>query len=43
LSTNQTDESTGARDMVQENALNASSNRPAPIAENEEYPISQKQ
>ena len=42
LSTNQVSEATGTDKFVQENEKNVSTNRPAPIAENEEYRISQK-
>jgi dipeptide/tripeptide permease len=42
LSTNQVSEATGTRDFVEENDLNASTNRPAPIADNEQTGISQK-
>jgi len=36
-------DSTGTRSVVGENVLNKSSNRPAPISDNEEMMISQKQ
>ncbi|KAK1828322.1 general substrate transporter [Podospora conica] len=36
-------DATGTRSVVRENVLNKSSNRPAPIADNEEMMISQKQ
>lgn len=42
LSTNQLSEKTGTRAFVEENNINESENRPAPIADNEEYGISQK-
>ncbi|KAH8810922.1 putative oligopeptide transporter [Xylogone sp. PMI_703] len=42
LSTNQVDETTGTRPFVEENDLNKTINRPAPIVDNEEYGISQK-
>ncbi|KAH8668735.1 putative oligopeptide transporter [Xylariales sp. PMI_506] len=43
LSTNVTDDISGTRPFFVENELNESTNRPAPIAENEENIISQKQ
>lgn len=42
LSTNQLDESTGTRPFVATNDLNESGNRPAPIADNEQYGITPK-
>ena len=42
LSTNQVSEATGTRDFTTENEKNASTNRPAPIAENEQFGISPK-
>jgi len=42
LSTNQISEATGTRDFVEENDLNASTNRPAPIQDNEGIPPFQK-
>lgn len=43
LSTTQESEVTGTRDFVQENDMNKSENRPAPIADNEMLGISTKQ
>ena len=43
LSTDQVSEATGTRPYVAENEKNSSINRPAPIADNEEFGISQKQ
>ncbi|KAK7994371.1 hypothetical protein PG991_015959 [Apiospora marii] len=43
LSTTQVAETSGTRDFLQENDLNESALRPAPIAENEQFGISTKQ
>jgi hypothetical protein len=42
LSVSHLDDSTGTRPFMEENELNATENRPASIAENEQYGISQK-
>lgn len=39
---NELDDSTGTRPFHMENDLNATENQPDPIAENEQYGISQK-